>query len=352
MFKQIKKSRKIVSSFLLLLSLLLTAPLPTFAQEDAGEVGYDIQAVIPENQIDKEKSFFDLRMEPAQEQTIHVKINNTSNAESTYKININQAYTNSQGFIDYNEKKESEKNDYPYAIDSIAKVADTVTVPKKSSKEVPITLTMPKDQFDGQILAAIQVVKETEKKQKGIVNSYGYILGLKLTETDTEVPRKLTLKKVEPAISFGKTSVVAILDNPTMDAYGHLKYEATVKNRKTNKEVRHVTYDNDMQLAPNSTYRFAIDWEKEPLTAGEYSLHLRVTDAKDNEWIFDENFTISAKQAKEINEATIDAGKKATIPMWIYLVFGILLGVILLGIFWIILLKRRKKEEESETETK
>lgn len=351
MFKQIKKSRLIASS-LLLLSLLLTAPLPAFAQEDAGEVGYDIQAVIPENQIDKEKSFFDLRMEPAQEQTINVKINNTSNEDSTYKMGINQAYTNSQGFIDYNEKAESEKNNYPYAIDSIAKVADTVTVPKKSSKNVPITLTMPKNRFDGQILAAIQVVKEADKDQKGIVNSYGYILGLKLTETDTEIARKVELKKVEPAISFGKTSVVAILENPTMDAYGHLTYDATVKNRKTNKEVRHVAYDNEMQLAPNSSYRFAIDWEKELLEAGEYSLHLRVTDAKDNEWVFDENFTISDKQAKEINEATIDAGKKTAIPIWIYLVFGILLAIILLGIFWIILLKRRKKEEESETETK
>lgn len=347
MVKQIKKSRKIVSSFLLLLSFLLATPLSVFAQDDAGEVGYDIQAVIPENQIDKEKSFFDLRMQPSQEQTINIKINNTSTTDSTYKVTINQAYTNSQGFIDYNEKKESEKNNYPYAIDSIAKVADTVSVPKNSSKEVPIALTMPKEQFDGQILAAIQVVKETDKDQKGIVNSYGYILGLKLTETDTEIARKLELKKVEPAISFGKTSVVAVLENPTMDAYGHLKYEATVKNRKTNKEVRHVVYDNEMQLAPNSTYRFAIDWEKKALQAGEYSLHLRVTDAKENEWIFDENFTISDKQAKEINEATIDAGNKNKIPLWIYVVFGILLAVILLGVFWIILLKRRKKEEES-----
>jgi hypothetical protein len=75
----------------------------------AADVGYDVQAVIPENQVDKTKSFFDLRMQPDQKQTISVRINNTSDQDSEYKVTINQAYTSDQGFIDYSDPKKSNR---------------------------------------------------------------------------------------------------------------------------------------------------------------------------------------------------------------------------------------------------
>lgn len=323
-------------------------PLAVNAEDSSGSnVGYNIQAVIPENQTDMSKSFFDLRMKPEQKQTITVKINNTSNQDSDYSVKINQAYTNDQGFIDYSDSKKANGNHYPYDISKIAKVDDKVEVPKNSSKDVPVTLTMPKQSFDGQILAAIQVIKENGKAKEGITNDYGYILGLKLTESDVEVKRQMKLKKVEPAESFGKTSVVAVLENPTMDAYGHLKYEASVKDSATGKVIRTVSYDNNnMQMAPNSQYRFAIDWENKRLKAGDYSLHLKVSDAKSNVWAFDQKFTISDKQAKDVNNATIDAADNNHLPIWVYIVIGILLAIILLGIIWFILTKRKKAKDK------
>lgn len=331
---------------LIFLASPILFPLVSYAADTSGEVGYNIQAVIPENQGDKTKSFFDLRMTPGQKQTVSIMINNTSNQDSKYQININQAYTSDQGFIDYSESKKAQENNYPYKINTIAKTDSKVDVAKNSSREVPITLTMPEEKYDGQILAAIQVVKDSEETKSGISNNYGYLLGLKLTESDTEVHRQLKLKKVEPAESFGKTSIAAVLENPTMDAYGHLKYEATVKNSATNKVVRTVSYDKDMQMAPNSRYRFAIDWEKKRLEAGDYSLHLKVSDAKNNVWVFDRKFTISNKQAKEVNAATIDAATEDSLPTWVFIVIGILLAVILLGIIWLILAKWKKDKEK------
>lgn len=318
-------------------------------EENGGEVGYDIQAVIPDNQIDKGNSYFDLRMKPEQVQQVSFMLNNTSDTDADFVVKVNQAYTNKQGFIDYSEAKEADKNSYPYAIKDIAKVAETVKVEKNSSMEVPITLTMPKAQFDGQILAAVQVTKKTAANSKGITNSYGYVLGLKLTETDTALKRDLKLKEVKAAESFGKTSVVATLTNPTMDAYGHLKYEATVKNLGTGKNVREVNYDNNMQMAPNSEYGFAIDWNNKRLEAGEYNLHLKVSDAKNNVWVFDKKFTITAKLANTINEATIDAAKAHDkLPIWVFIVIGILIAIIILGIIWFVLGKRKKKEQKEE----
>ena len=59
-------------------------------------VGFNVKAVLPENQLNKENSFFDLRVSPNQEQEIELLITNTSSKEEVYDIAINQAYTNEQ----------------------------------------------------------------------------------------------------------------------------------------------------------------------------------------------------------------------------------------------------------------
>lgn len=308
-----------------------------------GDVGYDIQAVLPENQINQADSFFNLRMTPSQTQTIEFIINNTSNQPSIYQMSINQAYTNNQGFIDYDKDEGSNDASLKYPINEIAQMASEVTVAANSSVSVPIELTMPAESFDGQILAAIEVIKDTKKSNEGISNSYGYVLGLKLTETDNEVPRELKLLSVKPAISFQKTSVVANLQNPTMDAYGHLKYDAKIYNRETDQLVKKANFDDDMQMAPNSTYSFVIDWKNQLLEAGDYRLALKVSDAKGNVWVFKKNFTITAEEAEEVN-TVITSQNNQKMPIWLYVLLGVILALLLIIIVFL-LLKRKKNEE-------
>lgn len=317
------------------------------ATEDAGEVGYNIQAVLPENQKDKNNTYFDLRMSPGQKQTIEVMINNTSNEDATYEISINQAYTNNQGFIDYTDSKAKLDSSLPYKIDDIVSYEKEVTVKAQESAKFPITIQMPNDSFDGQIMAGIRVMKkEKEESRGGVKSKIGYILGLNLSETDTEIKRELSLVSVEPAASFGKTSVVATVKNPTMEAYGKLKYAVVVIDETTGKEVRSVTYDSGMQLAPNSTYGLAIDWDSKRLIAGEYKLNLVVTDAKENKWTFDEKFSISKEQAKDINKITVDRNQEAGIPWLVYLILAIV--VFILGIVFIIFLKKKREKQRQE----
>ncbi|MHC5247484.1 DUF916 and DUF3324 domain-containing protein [Enterococcus sp. LJL90] len=342
-------------------SLLFALSLPTFVMaassdvstdtssaQNTTEVGYNIQAILPENQVNDQDSFFNLRMEPSQEQTIQFVINNTSSEETTFALSINQAYTNTQGFIDYSDADAQLDDSLKYAISDIATVDNSVTVAANSSATVPIELKMPAEEYAGQILAAIQVIKEQDDDSSGISNSYGYILGLKLTENDQAVTRELNLLSVEPAISFGNTSVVATLQNPTMDAFGHLVYHADVYNLADNEIVRSVDYDNNMQMAPNSTYGFAIDWDNQALEAGDYRLALTVGDAKGNVWEFDEAFTITEQQAQEINSVTVDEVNTQRLPIWVFIVIGAMTAIVLLFIIWLILAKRRKKDESDQ----
>lgn len=63
-----------------------------YAQEDAA-VSFSISAIIPDNQIDKDLSYFDLLMEPEKEQTIQVVISNSSDETIIAKTQINAATT-------------------------------------------------------------------------------------------------------------------------------------------------------------------------------------------------------------------------------------------------------------------
>ncbi|QFG46377.1 DUF916 and DUF3324 domain-containing protein [Lapidilactobacillus dextrinicus] len=337
--------KKFLALFAVLLGFILPSQIVNAADKsNSQKVGFDIQAFIPDNQIDKENSYFDLRMKPKQEQTLQVIVNNTSDEAGTYKIRVNQAYTNDQGFIDYQKQVKPDKS-MPYDINDLVDYPKKIKVPANSSRIFKLHLTMPEKEYSGQILAGIQVNK-VMKKTSGISNSFGYIISLKLTENDNEVKRDLKLLSVKPAATFGKTSIVATLQNPKMDAYGHLKYQSKVLKRDTSKVVFKKTYDSNMQMAPNSQYKFAIEYGKR-LKSGDYTLDLLVSDAKNNRWHFKKNFTITAEQADQVNSVTVDQGQKKSY-WWLYLLAGLLAAAIVLLL--ILIFKRRKKDDEdSET---
>lgn len=338
----IKNLKILLVSIITLIGILFPSCI-SYANTDSNNVGFDIQMVTSSKQKNKDVSYFDLRLSAKESETIYFLLNNTSDTDQKYVININQAYTNSQGFIDYTDIKKSEENNVPYKINDITSYDKKITVKAKSSVNVPVKITMPDESFDGEILAGIQVLKDQKNAQDQINVDYGYILGLRLTESDNEVKRDLSLSKVKADGNFGKPSIVASLKNPTMEAYGHLKYEVSVVNRKNKKNIFSKTYDNGMEIAPNSSYDLAILFENQRLVPGSYNLNLTVTDAKENKWTFTKYFEISSQEANKINSATIDAGNKR--PSYLWLLVAIICLLIVLIILVLFFRRRHSRKE-------
>ncbi|WHA09124.1 DUF916 and DUF3324 domain-containing protein [Enterococcus montenegrensis] len=307
-------------------------------------VGFDIQAVIPANQVDKTQSYFDLRVKPGTTQKIQIVVNNTSESEGQYEVSVNQAYTNKNGFIDYALKDVSLDKSVPFKLKDIVDYPTKIQVAPRKAEIVTLTLSIPVKKFNGQVLGGIQVTKLGANKKETIKNQYSYVIGLNLTESDSIVKRNLELVSVKPAVSFEKTSIVAKLKNPVAEAMGHLKYEGTVVSKDDNKTIKKIDYNTDMSLAPNSIYDFAIDWDGKPLEAGVYTLHLTVSDALKNVWNFDEDFTITRQEASEINKVTIDQVNNTKLPLWVYAVIGVL-AALLLFLILIMVFKRKNKRQ-------
>lgn len=286
--KKVSIMRKRLFLFSVLLLNFISYPIHSFAASD-NAVGFAIQAVLPDNQINRQASFFDLLMKPNQKKQILVKVINTSEQEHTFTININQAYTNSSGMIDYSDSNIQKDKSLIYDICDIAKYKSKVTVKAKSTVAVPIMLKMPSTKFDGTIMAGIRIIKEDKGKQ----NQYGYTLGLKLSETNKLIDRKMNLINVSTKRHNSRYRVVAKLQNPTMSAYGHLKYTMVIISKKTKKIVKHIFLDQNMQMAPNSTFELGQEIESQALDSDHYNIKLTVSDALNNKWDFTEDFTMN-----------------------------------------------------------
>lgn len=311
---------------------------------DITEESYDRQlsySVLPVNQGDNNNLYFDLKLNSGEKQVIYLRIKNEGLREEEFSINISQATTTKQGIIDYQGNKEDIHESLKYNIDDYVSYEKTVKVAPKESIDYPITVTCPKEEFDGIILAGIFVNLSSSSDNdevEGIVTTTGYSFALMLSQNDNELESQIKFDSVYPDISFGETSIVAKLFNPVMKGYGGLSYHAVIT--KNNKEFIDKKYI-EKEFAPNSFCDFVIDLDNKPLIAGSYLLNLSIEDKRGNKWVFEEPFTVTKQKAKQINAMAITDKSNNHI-----IIYGlIMLTIIICSVLYVIFKKYKKTKE-------
>lgn len=322
------------------------------ASEASSEVDFNIQPILPTNQIDRGNSFFDLQVKAGDTQTIKVQINNFSKEEQKFSIKINRAETNGNVIIDYSgtttEKRLSDKEN----IEKWVKYPESVTIPGEKAGIVSIEVSVPKEKFDGIILGGIQISRDISKEKKsGLSTDYDYILGLMLTENDKKIEPDLKLLKVSPKVISNNAGLNVTMQNPQpiniskVQMVGHIYKEDDQEKPVITREIK------EGGIAPSST--FDINFfngavgETKPLDPGDYLLKLDFKDESGKEWHFEKKFTISKKEAEVVNTQVFTVKKDNTL---LYVIIGILTAVLLILIFFFIFffLKRKKEKEDQE----
>ncbi|PFJ08956.1 cell wall protein [Bacillus cereus] len=313
----------------------------------AGTMNYSVKANIPENQINKKLTYFDLRMKPGAKQTISLTVQNTSTEEIELMIEPNTAITNQNGVIDYSKHEHKKDSSLQYPFSELISPKQKVLLKGKEQKEVPFTIQMPQDSFDGMILGGFYIYKiskddETQENTKAqIKNEFSYVIGVKLTETDVSVQPNLTLNHVQAGLMNYRTVVTANLQNTAATIVNNLEVNAKI-TKEGQKEVLHETTSSKLSMAPNSNFDFPINWDNKSLKPGKYHLYITAKDANQT-WKFDKMFEISGKEAKKINKTAVEVEKDYT---WLFLGIGALILVIIIII--IILLKKKKRGKSNE----
>lgn len=296
----------------------------------ADTLNYTVGADLPDNQIEKTGSYFDLKVTPGQSQDLTVKIKNNDNQSHHYEVSVNRGLTNNNGVIDYGTHGSEKSDGLEYNIESLVTSPQDVVVEANSTKLVTIHLDSPKGAFSGLLLGGIRIQEITaapKTKKKGITinNAYAYVIGLELRQNSDKIKPKLHLGDINEKQVNSYNYVGANLINPTPSIIQGLSVNATVKDTKGKKVY---TQDKqDLSVAPNSDFDYLIGSPKQTLKAGTYEL---IMDAKagDTTWHFDRKFTITTQTVKKLAKTSIP---RKTTPDYLLIAFiiAILLVMIL-----------------------
>ncbi|EAD3310049.1 DUF916 and DUF3324 domain-containing protein [Listeria monocytogenes] len=340
--------KKTFFSLLFIIPLLVTCSHFTEVKAAEGDVGYSVQAQIPSNQIDKKQTYFDLKMQPKQKQTVEIDVMNSSNEEIQVEAAINYATTNRTGVIDYSQNNLAKKDkSLEHPLSELAKIPDgqkLLTIPVNGKKTVQVTIEMPVEPIDGVVLGAVQVKKKNTmeaKESKGVSlkNEYSYIVGMQLSETDKQIKPHMNLLSIKPTLINYHTAIAAKLQNNQPVIIKNLSIDAKVYQQNKDKML-YQTKKTDMTMAPNSNFEFGIDWENQPLKEGKYRLKMTATNGVET-WEWDETFTIGKKD-QDLNKEAVNLKQTS---QWLYITIaaGTFLGFL---IIILVIRKRRKKQEK------
>lgn len=365
---------KIKNHFVLVTVLLfLLNVLPINAT--ASEFKFAVVPKIPENQIDKTKTYFDLKIIPGAEQALEVELRNDTDKEVTVEMGISSATTNLNGVVEYTPNEKKIDSSLKYDMKDFVEAPSETKLSAKGKATVKIHIKMPKEKFDGVLAGGITFSEKQEgQKEKtgtsgsgmAIDNNYSYVVALLVRQNENEVTPELLLKDVFAAQVNARNVINANLQNPKATYINQLKLTAEI-TKKGESDVLYSTKGEGMQMAPNSNFNYPVPLQGEPLKAGEYHMKIvaygvknedgtyKVKNAEGKEiafryqWILEKDFSISGAEAKKYNDQDVSIKKDNS---WLYVIIGLLLLLLILFLIFFFIRRKKKKEEEEELRKK
>ncbi|MDR2933176.1 MAG: DUF916 and DUF3324 domain-containing protein [Oscillospiraceae bacterium] len=365
------------------LSLLFSAVfglLPGFAMqvraEDPGGIGYYVRAVLPDNQIDDTLTYFDLRMTPGQTQTLEVEIVNETDEAIVVDLSVISASTNRNGVIDYKTPGIRDKTlKIPFS-DIASPQSSSITVEPLSASRAMVTITMPDTVYDGVVLGGLVFSRQGNSRSDGsgmlLRNIYSYVIGVKLSETETAVVPEFELDGIQAQLVNYQPSMVHYIRNKAAAIAKNITLDVTVYDHNGNPAAR--IHKTGVDMAPNSVMPLAVTANApqdasggdsaalaggslesvDPggidsvLAPGDYTCEVKIRH-QDITHTFRQAFTIGSVEAQQINGSAISTALKQSEPepdtnnmmkLLLILAAVIIIALILLLIILFILMVR------------
>lgn len=337
---------------------------------------FTVAPEIPKNQATDAGDFFNLVMSPNEKQTIKVDLTNSTDNAVTVDCAVASATTNLNGVIEYSPNKIKPDSSLIYNLKDYVSLPSKVSLPARTTEAVSVVVTMPQNASSGIMAGGLTFKQDPSeikapKAQKGISinNEYQFVVGLFIQQNTAAVAPSLTLNTVAPGQVNLRNVINANLQNSEMGFLKQMNVDATIKGI-SDTSLAYSYQNQKMAMAPNSNFDLPIpvstgsgpsEYSK-PMQAGKYHLHMVVYGQKDvngkystmvagqkqgydYRWIFDRDFTITAKQATDLNakDVTVD---HSTVN-WL-LIIGLVLLALVLIIFFIIFWKRTHEKYEED----
>ncbi|WP_208559714.1 DUF916 and DUF3324 domain-containing protein [Marinilactibacillus kalidii] len=340
-----KLNKKIGFLTLLLMMIFFSTSDNVQANEDM--LGFYIDPIFPDSQVEDSNSYFDLNIEPGEEETLEVKVRNATSDVRNIEISSHTAFTNVHGVVEYGKTDENPDSSLSHKIEEVLEVPEQIELKGNEEKIISIPLKMPKESFEGVMAGGLRVQEVSDKELEdaseeglAIKNKFSYVIGIVISNNRSFIEPDLTLQDVFADQLNYRNVISATIQNYTPTFVNKLAVDAKVK-RAGEEDILYKAQNEDMQMAPNSHFDFPISLEGDRFKSGDYVLDMTARSGE-NEWTWQEEFTIEADTARSFNreDVTIDSG----ISWW---VLGTVLLICVLTSLVIYLFWKNKKDKDS-----
>lgn len=307
-------------------------------------VDYTVRPLLSKEQTTDVTDYFDLKLAPNNKYQMMIELKNKGTTDIQLELFVENSITNANGIIEYGHDYKNYDESLKIKLTDLTTIEREVSLPAKSTKQIPLSTQLTEKTFDGIILGAVRVTEKTAKpanEQKSMINNtYSYVVPIKIRQNDTAISPKLNFLGVTIGQQKLENVVLAKLQNPKPDILRDLTLNAAIfQKNKTNSLYTQKT--EAMKLAPNSNFQYSIPLGKEKFKAGSYRLELSASAQEYSEkWV--EEFEITSKEAKELNNQLVIHNKETN--FWWYLL-ALILFLLIVGLIIYVLRKQSKQKQ-------
>lgn len=313
---------------------------------DDNNKSYSVQAILPDNQLNKDVSYYDLQVTPKKSQTLDLVIFNTGSKPIEVETEINNAYTTDSATIGYDKfSAKTYKSDNP-SLSSLVegKRKKTVTIDANSSKKVSFVVNSPKKDFSGIILGGVTttaIVNDSKSDKIDVANQIRYVKGVVLHSKPDQVDPNMNLESAAPRAINEAVGLGYSLNNLAPININEVSVKAVISH----KGMKDINYSADnLQIAPDSKFNYFIPIKH--LKPGIYTTKLTFTSKSGYTKTFNNKLQVSQGKIDALNESSQETTSSKTLIMWIAGLFGVL--VVALWVFMYMTGKRigfKKKDK-------
>lgn len=339
-----KVKKILVSIMSLLMVVIMINPI-----EAASYNKFTINAVQPENQIDKSVGYFDLWVDSKTKQTLEVDVFNNGDEPMEAKMLLVNGSTGNNATKQFNVQKDIDESMQHPITDYVSLREETMVVKPKSKETVHLDVDLKDASFDGVIMGGITVVaNEVDKNDKkgndgeiALDNQIAYTLAVQMRMNDKEIDSNLNYIKTDYTVVDMQPKFTSKIQNDQAVLLNNVSIKGDVRHKDSNKVVGTVNRDNG-GILPNTNFDVVYDLLEDNIESGMYMVDLEITDGKDT-WHWQESIDVTNELIDTATNEKVDFKDKSKSKFFM-IILGILILIILILLF--IILKRRKKDKD------
>lgn len=323
-------------------------PASIAAPKQDSEIGFYVQAQLPQNQL-SEVSYFDLRTQPGQTETLEVLVGNKNTSTLRVRVRAVCASTTNGGIIDYkNHPRHDDTLPFRFC-DASTVEQEIIEIPAGQTAVARVVVQMPQQRYEGSVLGSVLVEKIPREEWENtatsasasssapapasgaqaiqLKNRYYYAVAVRLWQGRAVPAPNFTLGGISAEKVKGRPAVVYTIQNPVTNVAVGMEGDFTVYREGDDEPIAQVLA-TPLEMANNSTMEYGIAPTSGHLPDGHYTSVVQLR-YNGQSWDYTADFDITGEQAREINIVQ-PPPPQSHIPTWL-LVLLMLLAVLAVG---------------------